>query len=112
MNARCPKCTGQIDLQNVVVGGVQAGTVTTMGEVRVTRRGAMSGRLDCGALRVEGTLTGEATVRGSVRVESRGSIRGNLSATSLVIPAGGRFEGELRIEPPTRRQDAENEDVT
>jgi cytoskeletal protein CcmA (bactofilin family) len=97
MSVCCPACGRQIQLQDAVLAGLMAGNVTTLGQVLITRKGAVRGRIECGGLQVEGALSGTIHVRGPARVDSRAAVYGKLKAQSLVVASGARMEVELHI---------------
>ncbi len=99
VSLRCPRCSGQIQLQNAILTGIMTGNVSTLGQVRITRRGTVRGKIECGSLLVEGGLVGNVRVRGVARIDSKGSLAGSLSASSIVIEAGARLDCQLDISP-------------
>lgn len=71
--------------------------VTTMGTVRVGRKGVVRGRIECGQLVVVGQLDGNVRIAGCCVVQSHGTLRGEISARSMVVEHGGSFEGTLEL---------------
>ena len=105
---RCPHCTAPLQLQDAVVSRPLVGTVRTLGNVKVTKRGSVRGTVDCAALLVEGAAEGDITVRGSVLLSSRGALRGKVVARSLVAPKGARVSATLTIgEAPARTNETQ-----
>jgi cytoskeletal protein CcmA (bactofilin family) len=97
MSIRCPQCTQRLELQDAVLAGRLAGTVSTLGHVRVTRRGRVRGRIECSSLAVEGSMNGQAEVRGPVRVDGRARLIGQLKADSITIAPGATINAHLEI---------------
>ncbi len=71
--------------------------VTTMGTVRVGRKGVVRGRIECGNLVVTGQLDGSIRTNGCCVVQAGGTLRGEMAARSMVVERGGSFEGTLEI---------------
>jgi cytoskeletal protein CcmA (bactofilin family) len=112
VSLRCPKCAGQIQLQNAMLTGIMTGNVTTLGQVRITRRGAVRGRIECGSLLVEGGVVGNIRVRGKATIDSKGTLAGSLSARSIVIAPGARLDADLDISPDGPRRDDRGSEVS
>ncbi len=109
MTLRCPFCTAPLQLQDALVSRPVVGTVTTLGTVKVTRRGCVRGRVDCSSLLVDGVVDGRATVRGRTIVSSRGRVEGDLVTRGLIVARGGAMNADVVIGEPPKKLDAANE---
>ncbi|MCL4196865.1 MAG: polymer-forming cytoskeletal protein [Phycisphaerales bacterium] len=97
INARCPKCTKPMHFEDAELNGFCNQNVTTMGTVRIGRKGVVRGRIECGALVVSGQLDGTIRINGCCIVQPRGVLRGEIAARSMMIERGGSFEGSVEI---------------
>lgn len=71
--------------------------VSTMGTVRVGRKGVVRGKIECGQLVVSGQLEGTIRITGRCIVQPGGILRGEIAARAMVIERGATFEGTLEI---------------
>ncbi len=97
INARCPKCTRPMRFEDAELNGFCTQNVTTMGAVRVGRKGVVRGRINCGQLVVTGQLDGNVRITGCCIVQPGGVLRGEVAARAIHIQRGGSFEGTLDI---------------
>ncbi|MCC6909424.1 MAG: polymer-forming cytoskeletal protein [Phycisphaerales bacterium] len=97
INARCPKCTRPMRFEDAELNGLCTQNVTTMGAVRVGRKGVVRGRIICGQLVVTGQLDGNVRITGCCVVQPGGVLRGEVAARAIHIQRGGTFEGSLEI---------------
>lgn len=105
---KCPSCAKPIQFQDVVFNRTSAETLTTLGTVRITRRGSVQGNISCGELFVEGTMSGTVHVRGRAMIGNKAAVSGTVQAHALTIDAGGRLRGMLDIAPPPDRSSNES----
>lgn len=108
---KCPNCAKPIQFQDVVFNRTSAETLTTLGTVRITRRGSVKGNINCGELLVEGALNGTLHVHGPATIGNKATVTGTLHAHTLAIEAGGRLRGILDIAPPPDRHIDESTDA-
>ncbi len=97
INGRCPKCTRPMRFEDAELNGLCNQNVTTMGTVRIGRKGVVRGRIECGALVVSGQLDGTIRINGCCIVQPRGVLRGEIAARSVMIERGASFEGSVEI---------------
>lgn len=97
INARCPKCTKPMRFEDAELNGFCNQNVTTMGTVRIGRKGVVRGRIECGSLVVSGQLDGTIRINGCCIVQPRGVLHGEIAARSMLIERGGSFEGTVEI---------------
>lgn len=97
MNARCPSCGEGLHLQDAIIVGRSVGPLKTLGNVHVTRKGAVRGSVDCEHLLVEGKLAGDITVKETAAIRKKAKVKANITANRVSIEKGATFSGELRI---------------
>jgi len=97
INARCPKCTRPMRFEDADLNGFCNQSVSTMGTVRIGRKGVVRGRIECGQLVVSGQLDGTIRITGRCIVQPNGVLRGQIAARSMLVERGAMFEGTLEI---------------
>jgi cytoskeletal protein CcmA (bactofilin family) len=81
---------------------------TLRGEVRSTallvigETGLVDGTVRATKLLILGRVQGTVLEAARVEIAAGGELRGDVEARSFVIQEGGRFDGNCRINPPTR----------
>lgn len=88
--------------EDAELNGFCTQNVTTMGTVRVGRKGVVRGKIECGHLVVSGQLDGSIRTNGCCVVQANGTLRGDLIARSMVVERGATFEGMLEIGTGTK----------
>lgn len=94
---KCPNCARPIQFQDVVFHRSSAESLTTLGSVRITRRGSVQGHINCDELHVEGAMHGTMRVRGRATIGNKATINGSLRTRALTIEAGARLRGYIEI---------------
>jgi hypothetical protein len=97
MTVRCPRCGAHLHAGDIIASRLPLANLSTLGEVKIVRRGAVRGSVECGSLLVEGELCGEVNVRGRARIEPRARVTGVMRATSLVVASGARMNAHVEI---------------
>jgi len=103
MTLKCPHCAKPIRFEDVVFNRSSSETLTTLGRVRITRRGSVQGVINCSELLIEGAMHGTAHVRGKAVVGAKAILSGTLHTQAIAVEAGGRIRGTLHIAPPSHR---------
>lgn len=100
---RCPHCSEHVEVQDAVLTRRMMGSIATLGQVHVAKRGDFRGRVQCSGLQVDGALHGRIVVRGAAAVGAKAAVGGTLTAHSIIVAPGARMNVELDIAPPARR---------
>lgn len=82
------------------VEGTIIGDITSSGDVIVGENGCANSNISARDLVLAGQLNGNADIRGKLTISSTGVLNGNLSAASLIIEAGGVFNGSSKMNTP------------
>jgi cytoskeletal protein CcmA (bactofilin family) len=102
MTLKCPNCAKPIQFQDVVFNRFTSESLTTLGSVRITRRGSVQGNINCGELLVQGVMNGSVHVRGRAIISSKAKVVGSVRAHAISVEAGGSLRGSIEIIPPPK----------
>ena len=91
------KCQAPLHLQDIVISTASMGNIRTLGQVHITRRGAVRGDVHCHELRIEGRLDGSATVTNHLRVLQSAVMDADVRAHSIMIDVGATCTGRLQL---------------
>lgn len=69
--------------------------------VAIGTTGRVRGDIYAAMIRVEGEVVGDLYGEVQVRVCYLASVKGNITAPNVIVEAGARFEGQIRMEMPT-----------
>lgn len=107
MSVACPHCHKRLILEDFRIRGYY-GVVefATCGNIVVERSGHVVAPIKTGSLTVRGHVQGNVRARGEVRVSKTGHLKGDIQAPSIVVEAGGFYEGFLRINTAATPPDA------
>jgi cytoskeletal protein CcmA (bactofilin family) len=86
---------------DVTVQGHVEGPVVAKGRVVVERGGSAEGEIQAAAIHVRGRTRGTLVGKVEVTLEAGGEHRGGLHTPSLIVEAGARVDGELKVGPGT-----------
>jgi cytoskeletal protein CcmA (bactofilin family) len=81
------------------VEGTVIGDIVSNGDVIIGEKGCANSNISARDLVLAGELNGDANVRGKLTICSTGVMNGNLTAASLIIEAGGIFNGNSKMNP-------------
>ncbi|MFD0588957.1 polymer-forming cytoskeletal protein [Paenibacillus sp. GCM10027627] len=79
------------------VEGTIIGDIVSSGDVIIGESGSAKSNVTARDLVLAGQLNGNAEIRGKLTICATGVLNGNISAQSLIIEAGGVFNGSSKM---------------
>lgn len=82
---------------SIRVDGLVIGDIESAGHVTIGENGAARSNIFAHDLILAGKITGNVEVKGTLTIRATGSLIGDLTAESLLIEAGGIFQGTSKM---------------
>lgn len=89
----------------VQIEGTLEGEVDLDGTLVVTETGLVKGPVVANEVRIAGSIQGSIIARSHLWLERTGRIEGDVSTASLVVEAGGQFEGRCTMLKPESKEE-------
>jgi cytoskeletal protein CcmA (bactofilin family) len=102
----CPHCNKRLVVEDLHVERYYAvRELATCGDVVVEGRGHVVAAIKAANLIVDGRVQGNVIAAGRVRIGKRASVTGDIQAPRILVEAGAKLKGFLRIgAAPVRRK--------
>ena len=86
----------------VRVDGRFEGSITTEGQVMVSKDGQLKAEVKAGSVALEGQLEGNLTVKDRVEMRATCRMHGDLKAAKLLVVEGATFVGRCEVGPAAK----------
>jgi cytoskeletal protein CcmA (bactofilin family) len=94
---------GKLSFEGTVrIDGRFTGSIVTTDTLVVGEGAQVNAEITCGTLIVHGTVTGNVKASVTVELHPPARVNGNIETVALIVQKGVAFNGQCKMEPPTR----------